>query len=97
MILTTTETISEKIVPSRTIEDGEYEIRAAINTNRVLDIDRGLSDSGARVQIWDDSDVLQQRFIVKYIRDGYYKITVRHSGKSMDVSNAGKENGTKIR
>ena len=92
----TTETISEKIVPSRTIEDGEYEIRAAINTNRVLDIDRGLSDSGARVQIWDDSDVLQQRFIVKYIGDGYYKITVRHSGKSMDVSNAGKENGTKI-
>ena len=56
-----------KDVGTKTITDGEYEIRTAINNNKVLDIDGGSSASGARLQIWDDSDVFQQRFIVKYL------------------------------
>ena len=67
------------------IEDGEYEIRTVVNSNRVFDIGGGSVLNGARLQIWDDANVLQQRFYIKHIGDNYYCITVRKSDKVLDV------------
>ena len=51
---------------------------------------------GAKLQIWQDCNVEQQRFIVKYMGDGYYKITVRKSNKVLDVEGASIKTGTSI-
>ena len=97
------ESQSEKItkniytgIPTQTIEDGEYEIRTAMDNNKIFDIGGGSINSGAKLQIWYDSNVEQQRFIVKYIGDGYYKITVKKSNKVLDVTGAGIQNGTSV-
>ena len=87
---------SRNVAPSIVLEDGEYEIRSAINTNKILDIDGGSTSSGARLQIWEDDDVSQQRFLVKRLSDGYYQITVKKSGKLLDVLNASRDVGTPV-
>ena len=48
------------------------------------------------MQIWNDCNVKQQRYIVNYIGDGYYKITARNSNKVLDVENGGLYEGTKV-
>ena len=80
----------------QTIEDGEYEIRSAINSNRIFDIKDGSNNSGAKLQLCDDCNVEQQRFIVKYIREGFYKITVRKSKKKLDVTGGELQEGISI-
>ena len=80
----------------QSIEDGEYEIRTVTDNNKIFDIGGGSINSGAKIQLWYDSNVEQQRFIVKYIGDGYYKITVRKSNKVLDVTGAGIQNGTSV-
>ena len=80
----------------QSIEDGEYEIRTVIDKNMIFDIDGGSNSSGAKLQIWQDCNVEQQRFIVKYMGDGYYKIKIRKSNKVLDVVGADIQNGTLI-
>ena len=80
----------------QSIEDGEYEIRTVIDKNMIFDIDGGSNSSGAKLQIWQDCNVKQQRFIVKYMGDGCYKITIRKSNKVLDVVGADIQNGTLI-
>ena len=80
----------------KTINDGTYVIASALNENKVIDVSAASTKSGANIQIWDEDDVAQQRFNVKYLGDGYYTITASHSSKVMDVSGAGKVNGTNV-
>ena len=81
---------------NRTIEDGTYEIRTSINKNMIFDITSGSMDSGAKLQIWEDADVAQQRFYIRYIGDGLYSITVKKSNKVLDVVNGVMQNGNRI-
>lgn len=80
----------------KTLENGEYEIRTAIDSNMIFDIDGGVSESGAKLQLWNDCNVMQQRYILEYIGNGYYKVIVRKSGKVLDVEGASIQEKTKI-
>ncbi len=75
--------IKEKAV--RTIENGEYEIRSLLNDNLIFDIQNASVQNGARLQLWDDINETQQRFLITYVGDGYYKITIKKSNKALDV------------
>ena len=88
----------EELVGKQTIEDGEYKIKSASNTNMVIDIDGLSRTNGASAQIWEESELVRknQRFNISWLGNGYYKIEVRHSGKVLDVVSASKLNGTKI-
>ena len=86
----------QKIKGERTIEDGMYKIKSAINSNMVLDISGGSKADFANVQIWEDSDVKQQKFHIKYIGNGFYTIRAVHSKKSVDVYAASQELGTNV-
>ncbi len=81
----------------KTLTDGIYKIRANVGRNMCLDIDGGKKTDGANAQIWESNNVNQQKFQVTYLENGYYKIIALHSGKSLDVNNAGKENGTNVK
>lgn len=39
---------------------------------------------------------MQQRFSVKYEKDGYYKIQAMHSGKVLEVAGSSKNNGANV-
>ncbi len=81
---------------SQALEDGIYEIQTAIDPSKVLDITSGSYNNFANVQIWEQSNVYQQKFNLTYSEDGYYTITAYHSDKVLDVAGAGTENGTNI-
>ena len=90
------EQIANSIKGERTIRDGIYKIRSNINSNMYLDIDGGKKNDGANLQIWQKSNVEQQKFQVTYNEQGYYTITALHSGKVLDVCDAGKNNGANV-
>ena len=81
---------------TKTIEDGTYVIKSGINNGYVLDVLNGSNISGANVQLYKNSSVNQQRFVVKYLDNGYYTITAKHSNKVLDVANGGKTAGTNV-
>ncbi|MEV6974217.1 RICIN domain-containing protein [Kitasatospora sp. NPDC093806] len=52
---------------------------------------------GARAQQWERRDADNQRFDLEAVEGGYYRITARHSGKVLEVTEAGTDNGTAVR
>ena len=79
----------------QTIEDGIYTVSLAVNTSKVFDISGGAQENGAKLQIWDDNNVNQQRFKFEFV-DGYYKISALHSNKALTVEQSSLKTQTEI-
>ena len=76
--------IKEK--PVKTIEDGTYVIKSALNDNMVLDVANKSTADGANVQLFNYTGAENQKWNVKYLGDGYYSITsFMDNNKSLDV------------
>lgn len=69
----------------KTINDGIYAIKSALNTNYGLDVEKVSKDDGANIQIYKYEGLDNQKFEVKYNNDGYYTIKAVHSNKVLDV------------
>ena len=87
---------NETVKPEKTLSDGTYTIKSSLNTKYVFDVVDGSKENYANIQLYQNSNVWQQRFKVKYLGDGYYSIFAEHSDKSLDVANGGKESGTNV-
>lgn len=61
-----------------------------------LDVEAASSDLCANIQLYNNVLDDSQVFVVNYLGDGYYKITNKHSGKSLDVANGGMKSGTNV-
>ena len=92
----TTSGNNNTVKAEKTISDGTYTIKSAINTKYVFDIIYASGANGANLQLFQDSAVAQQRFKVKYLGNGYYSITAAHSGKVLDVVGGSKKSGTNV-
>ena len=68
----------------RTVTDGVYKISPKSNTNIVVEASGSNKDNNGRIQIWQNYNVIAQKLNIEY-KDGFYKITMRHSGKSLTV------------
>jgi hypothetical protein len=75
-----------------TAQAAEYEI-VARHTGKCLDVEAASNVNGARVQQWDCLGVVNQRWEVVPLGDGYHRIIARHSGKALDVSGISYDNG----
>ena len=86
----------EKLVGTKTIEDGKYRIKSAGNKNMVWDIDGLSRENGGNLQLWEQSDLIRknQRFEIKYLGNGNYQIIAQHSKKVIEV--AGSTNGSNV-
>ena len=80
----------------KTIENGTYIIKSRLNTNKVLDIAGGSVSNGANVQVWENDNVVQQRYKITYYDEGYYKIEALHTGKVLEVAGGGMTRGTNV-
>ena len=87
---------TDVIVGSRTVSDGYYKIAMLQKRDTVLDISGGSTANKANVQTWTYTDVLQQKFKVTYIGDGYYSIVSAKSKKALDVANGNGSNGANV-
>ena len=86
-----------KISMSKVIKDGVYYINCASNSNYVLDIENGSIDNTANLQIYQKNGNLNQKFYIKYVGDGYYKIINIKSAKALDVQDGKSDLKTNIR
>ena len=87
----------EKIVDEgKIIEDGVYKIASSLDTNKVLDVTGASKANLANIELYQSNNSLAQRFIITYVKDGYYEIENVLSTKELDVYNAGTKDGTNV-
>ena len=92
--LNKTETYNDKLISTNESKDkiGIYKICVGADPNKSLEIAGSSKENNAKVGLWDYGNATAQKFNFEYI-DGYYKITARHTGKSLTVKdNEIKEN-----
>ena len=89
-------TMSTEIIGTKTIEDGLYEIETGIDSTKAIDVANGTRISGGNVQICSKNNANCQKVNVKYIGNGYYKLTFLHSNMVLDVANGKVENHTNV-
>lgn len=78
------------------IDDGIYNIVSAADNDAVLEVkDGGVADRVA-VQTGKYSNQISQQYSVKYVNNGYYRITAEHSGKVFDVASGSKDAGASL-
>ena len=80
----------------KTVENGIYIIRTALNEKYVLDIAGASKENFGNTQIWSNFNANNQKFRVKYLGDGYYNIISKYSGKTLDVDSAGTKPGSNV-
>lgn len=82
---------------NKVISDGTYQIITNLDDKKVLDVQGASNSSGANIEIWANNMQKNQRFIVKYQANGYYKITALNSGKALGVENVGSGNSVDVK
>ena len=80
----------------RTVKDGVYRLAVGADSNKTIEIAGSNTSDGAKVGIWDYGNVPAQKFNIEYVDEGYYKITARHTGKSLTVKNGNLSEGAEI-
>ena len=79
----------------KTQENGIYEILIGANPNKGLEVSGSSTDNNAKVGIWDYGNADAQKFKFEYV-EGYYKITAKHTGKSLTVKDNNIKEETEI-
>lgn len=69
----------------QTIPDGTYRLATALNTLRGVDVSGAGTGEGVNIRLWDYVNGPQQQFAVTYKGNGFYSITAKHTGKSLDL------------
>ena len=87
------EKIEDKI--ERKVQDGIYKIKPKENTNIVVEASASNTDNNGRIQIWQDFNAIAQKLNLEY-KDGFYKISMRHTGKSLTVKDGVIKEGVDI-
>lgn len=81
----------------KTIENGNYVLRSALNNNKVLDVSGGINRSGTNVQLYDYNGSNAQIWNITYLMDGYYRISSQiNNNLVLDVAYGDKSNGTNV-
>lgn len=86
----------EGLEASKTIENGEYKIAAALNNQMVVDIAGASKENQANANLWEYKGQIQQKFKIKYDESGYYIIINSNSGKVLDAEWGGITTGTNV-
>ena len=79
----------------KTKENGIYKVAIGKEPNIVFELPGGNKSDNTQVGMWNYGDVAWQKFYFEY-KDGYYKITAMHTGKSLTAKNNNVEEGTEV-
>ena len=78
------------------IETAMYKITSALSSNKVLDLAGRKNTNKANIQLYVSNNSTAQRFLIKYVSKGYYKIENAFSIKVLDVSKGKAFNGNNV-
>ena len=78
------------------IDDGIYIIKSIIDSSKVLDVTGASLKNGANIEIWDKTELNNQKFRVTYDNNGYYVISDIRTGKVLDVYGGYSKPGTNV-
>ena len=67
------------------IEDGEYELESKLRNDQVIDIENGSPENLALALLWETNNTQHQKFYLKYVNDGMYKIIIKGTNKVLSV------------
>ena len=76
-------------------KDGIYKISVGKKPSKTLEVAGSSKENNAKVDIWNYGNVPAQKFYFEY-KEGYYKITAMHTGKSLTIKNKSIKEGTEI-
>ncbi len=80
----------------KTRENGTYKIAVGCNSSKVIEVAGSSMENNAKIDIWSYyQNAYAQKFNFEYT-NGFYKITAKHTGKSLTVQNNEIKEGTKI-
>ena len=79
----------------KTKENGIYKVAIGKEPNIAFELPGGNKSDNTQVGMWNYGDVAWQKFYFEY-KDGYYKITAMHTGKSLTAKNNNVEEGTEV-
>ena len=79
----------------KTKENSTYEVLVGADSNKGLEVSGSNKNNNATVDIWNYGNAAAQKFKFEYV-NGYYKITVTHTGKSLTAKNNSIKEGTEI-
>ena len=77
------------------IESGRYQLKAKANLNMVLDVAGADKNNNATVQVWQNGNSKWQKLNLEY-ENGYYKISMGHSGKYLTTKSDKLQNNIEI-
>lgn len=69
----------------QSLPDGDYQLRSAQDFGFAADVKDKSTKSGATVQLWSATDSDNQKWALKYVGNGYYTLTAKHSGMALNV------------
>lgn len=78
------------------VENGTYTFRATPSKNQVLDIEGGALSDGGNLWIFSVNSSDAQKFEVTHVKDGYYKIISKKSGKALQYDTKKNGNGANV-
>lgn len=81
---------------SKTIESGNYVISTSMDRNKVLDVTGNVITNNENIELWDNNNSNNQKFIVSYLEDGYYSIKAFNSNKVLTIYNGNANSGGNV-
>lgn len=78
------------------IADGEYHIAAKMDLSKTLTAAGNGTTDGTNVQLWSSRDDASQTFNVRWLGNGYYEITHKRSGLTIEVIDAWSLRGANV-
>ena len=78
------------------IDTAMYKITSSLSSNKVLDLAGRSPNNRANIQLYTSNNSTAQRFLIKYVKDGYYKIENAYSLKVLDVYDGRAKNSTNV-
>ncbi len=84
-------------VSAQTLSDGVYKIRSAVANDKMIDLYGGFTTNNTNIQLWQNNEGSNQKWIVKHLSHDYYTIaSYQDESMVMDVHGALKKLGTNV-
>lgn len=81
---------SDKVLP---LKNGTYSFRSSSSANKVLEVEGASTKDSGNVRLNTFKDLTSQEFDITHVKDGYYKIVAKHSGKALTVAGTSSKKG----
>jgi len=104
-LLMTTDT-EESVIQQNNKEDasqkwtltdaGDGYCRLISSDGKAMEVQGQSTEDGAAVVLSEQSERDSQKWKIRYLSEGFYKLTAKHSGKCLTVSSGSKDEGAKI-